>query len=155
MLLTYGLNSYISKLATAQNLSIEILIELYMASAKRQPDDIFDWIKWIAEAGFAGQATGVQKINPFKEHMGHGMVPEKIMADIQGGHLVDFQGVPAGGACAGHNHPPQRGECFIPVSDQSTSPSVAVRIGAQVLTSFFSMLNVLLSKQDRLWLIYC
>ena len=45
------LGDFISKLATARNLSIETLIELYKASAKRRPDDIYDWIKWISEFG--------------------------------------------------------------------------------------------------------
>ncbi len=43
--------AFIGKLAMARNLSVETLKEIYMQSRKRDPDDIFDWIKWIAEAG--------------------------------------------------------------------------------------------------------
>ncbi len=45
------LGDFINKLATARNLSIEVLIELYVASAKRQPENIYDWIKWLSKAG--------------------------------------------------------------------------------------------------------
>lgn len=43
--------AFIGKLAVARNLSVEALKELYEQSRKRRPDDIYDWIKWIAEAG--------------------------------------------------------------------------------------------------------
>lgn len=45
------LGAFIIKLAMIRNLSVETLIEIYKQSRKRSPDDIYDWIKWIAEAG--------------------------------------------------------------------------------------------------------
>jgi len=45
------IGAFIIKLALVRNISVEALKQLYKASAKRSPDDIYDWIKWIAEFG--------------------------------------------------------------------------------------------------------
>lgn len=45
------LGAFIIKLAMAKNISVETLIEIYKQSPKRNPDDIHDWIKWLAELG--------------------------------------------------------------------------------------------------------
>ncbi|MEQ1890367.1 MAG: phage minor head protein [Alphaproteobacteria bacterium] len=42
---------FIGKLAAASNLSIETLMRLFRETPYLNPDDIYDWIKWLSKAG--------------------------------------------------------------------------------------------------------